>query len=163
MVRIEPVRELEKKLGKPTDRPRYADNYKLGVVYFNYGQSVKNIDLWKRADSSFKIITDGKPDFQSGRSFYYRALINSMVDTLGKTMEAKPLFEKYVTFAVSDTVKNKTELINCYDYLAYNNLLAKNYCDALMYWQKILFLDPQNKKATELLKINKGKCPEKKL
>ncbi len=152
----------ELKLSKPSDKPRYADQYKLGTVYFNCGQTEKNIELWKKADTSFKVITDGKPDFMNGKSFYYRAIINSMVDTLANTLEAKPLFEKYLTYAIVDSVKNKTEIINCYDYFASLAFRSKDFCNARMYWQKILFLDPKNLKALDLLKETKGKCPTEK-
>jgi tetratricopeptide (TPR) repeat protein len=156
------IKYYEMKLAKPSERPYYADYYKLGMVYYNLGTVEKNINLWKKSDSTFKFISNGRPEFMGGKSFFYRAVLNSMMDTLTNTKEAKPLFEKYITFGVADTLKNKSELINCYDYLAYNYLLVKDYCNANMYWQKILFLDPENKKATELLKINKGKCTEKK-
>jgi tetratricopeptide (TPR) repeat protein len=152
----------ELKLSKPTDKPRYADNYKYGMVKYNLGQTDKNINDWKKSDSTFKIITEGKPDFMNGKAFFYRAIINSMIDTLNNTQDAKPLFEKYITFGIADTVKNKTELINCYDYLAYQYSKIKDYCNARFYWNKIVFLDPNNKKALDLLKDTKGKCPTEK-
>jgi len=158
----EAARYYEMKLSKPTDKPRYADQYKLGLVYYNLGQNEKNIDMWKKADTSFNVITEGKPDFMSGKSFFYRAVINSMIDTLNSTQEAKPLFEKYITYGVADSVKNKSELISCYDYLAYQYFKIKDFCNARMYWQKILFLDPKNAKALDLLKETNGKCPDKK-
>lgn len=154
------ARYYELKLSKPTDKPRYADQYKLGLVYYNLGQNEKNIEIWKKADTSFKVITDGKPDFMSGKSFFYRAVITSMVDTLANTQDAKPLFEKYITFGIIDSVKNKSELISCYDYLAYQYYKVKDFCNAIMYWQKMLFLDPKNAKALDLLKETKGKCPD---
>ncbi|MEI6854330.1 MAG: tetratricopeptide repeat protein, partial [Bacteroidota bacterium] len=156
------ARYYEMKLSKPSDKPRFADQYKLGLVYYNLGQAERNIDIWKKADASFKVISDGKPDFMNGKSFFYRAVINSMVDTLSNTLEAKPLFEKYITFGVADTVKNKGELISCYDYLAYQYSKIKDYCNARFYWTKIVFLDPNNKKALDLLKDTKGKCPTEK-
>jgi tetratricopeptide (TPR) repeat protein len=156
------ARYYEMKLAKPTDKPRYADQYKLGLVYYNLGQSEKNIEVWKKADASFKVITEGKPDFMNGKAYFYRAIITSMVDTLTNTIEAKPLFEKYITFGIADSVKNKSELISCYDYLAYNYFKIKDFCNARMYWQKILFLDPKNAKALDLLKETNGKCPTEK-
>jgi tetratricopeptide (TPR) repeat protein len=150
------------KLSKPNEKPRFADNYKYGMVEYNLGQTERNIDNWKKSDSTFKVITEGKPDFMNGKAFFYRAIINSMIDTLNNTQEAKPLFEKYITYGVVDSVKNKMELISCYDYLAYQYYKIKDFCNARMYWQKMLFLDPKNAKALDLLKETNGKCPTEK-
>lgn len=150
----------EMKLIKPSDRQFFADYYKLGLVYYNLGQSEKNIGYWKKADSSFRFISDDRPDFMNGKSYFYRAILNSMIDTLTNTINAKPLFEKYITYGIIDSVKNKSELISCYDYLAYQYFILKDYCNAILNWQKIIFLDPKNAKALDLLKDTKGKCPD---
>lgn len=152
----------ERKVSIPGEKSKIPDYYKLGLVYYNLGQIEKNIEIWKDADRTFKKITDEKPDFMGGKAFFYRAVINSMVDTLNNTIEAKPLFETYIKYGIVDSVKNKTELINCYDYLAYFNFKNKDFCMAIFYWQKIVGIDPTNKKALDLLKETKGKCPENK-
>ncbi|MEI6124068.1 MAG: tetratricopeptide repeat protein [Bacteroidota bacterium] len=150
----------ELKISKPSEKSKISDYYKLGLVYY----SLKN---WVKADSSYANITRNKPDFMNGKSYYWRGLINSNLDTASITWQAKPYFEKYVEIVKNDSVKFAKDLVTCYDYLAYYYYKNADFCSALLYWQKIIALDPTNKKAKELIAQTKAenakaireKCP----
>ncbi|MDD4213472.1 MAG: tetratricopeptide repeat protein [Bacteroidales bacterium] len=153
----------EKKIAK--DKAGTADYYRLGVVYYNYGTVEKNINIWKKADTTFAYLTENKPDFMNGKSMFYRAIINSMIDTLTNTHNAKPLFESYIERVKADSVKYANDLVSCYDYLASYYFLGaeKDICKARYFWNKILMLKPDNEKALDMLKETKNHpCPDQK-
>ncbi|MBL0341801.1 MAG: hypothetical protein IPP71_13210 [Bacteroidetes bacterium] len=57
--------------------------------------------------------------------------------------------------AESDSVnsaKYKKGLIEAYKYLGYYYYLAKDVGQSKMYWKKVLFLDPNDKQAMDVLK-----------
>jgi tetratricopeptide (TPR) repeat protein len=154
----EAARYYELKISKPSDRPRFADQYKLGLVYYN----LKN---WVKADSAYSVITRGKGDFMNGKAYYWRGLINANIYSASVTWQAKPYFEKYAEMIRNDSVKLAKDLITCYDYFASYYFLGpdKKICEARKYWEKIVALDDKNERALGLLKETKGiKCPDNK-
>lgn len=145
-----------KKIGK--GKATMSDYYKLGIVYI---QSQK----WGKADTTFGYITTNKPDFMGGNAFLYRGIAYSQIDIKCDTIYAKEYMEKYVEFAKIDTVKNAKNLLTAYDYLAsfyVINIHHIDYCKAKYYYEKILFLDPKNEKALDMIKGARTKCPDKK-
>ncbi len=153
----------ELKISKPTEKSKVADYYKLGLVYYNIGKTDKSGETWKKADTTFAFITNTKPDFMNGKSFFYRGIINSNIDSASVSWQARPFYQKYVEMVGKDTLKFATDLVICYDYLASYYFLGpdKKICDAIRYWEKIVALDPKNERALGLLKETKGKCTEK--
>ncbi len=145
-----------KKIAK--NKATTSDYYKLGIVYI---QSQK----WGKADTTFKYITTNKPDFMNGNAFYYSGIACSQMDPSCDTTFAKDNMTKYIEYAKTDSVKNANNLTNAYFYLGSFYVTSKKYkdfCEAKYYYEKILFLDPKNQKAAELLKDAKKVCPDKK-
>jgi tetratricopeptide (TPR) repeat protein len=58
---------------------------------------------------------------------------------------AKPKFEKVISVASADTIKNVPELMEAYGYLGYHNMVTENYTDARKYYQKMISIDPTNR------------------
>jgi tetratricopeptide (TPR) repeat protein len=156
----EAAKYYEMKIARTECKASFADYYNLGRVYYSFGQSTKDRAILIKADTTFSYITNGKPDFQGGKSFFYRALITSTLDTVNNT--AKPYFETYINYAKVDSVKNAKDLVICYGYLAsYYYFTVKDYCTAIGYWERIIGLDPKNENTIEILKTYRSKCPEK--
>ena len=59
---------------------------------------------------------------------------------------------KYIELASSDLVKNKSNLVSAYTYLAFVALTQKDNAKAKDYFNKILEIDPGNKNAQDLAK-----------
>jgi tetratricopeptide (TPR) repeat protein len=138
-----------------TGKSGMADYYRLGQTYYNG----KN---WEKADKAFETIINTKPEFQNGRSYYWRGLTNSNIDSTSTTWQAKPHFDKFVEMVKNDSVKYAKDLVITYDYLGSYYFLSpeKDDCKARMYWNKIIALDPKNERALDLLNKTKDKCKQ---
>ena len=127
------------------------DYYKMGRAYYD----AKN---WAEADSALARVNRMSPDFEP--AYLFRAKIYYNLDPETKTGVAKPFYEKLVEKASADSVKYSKDLLESYNYLAYYYLVNKQYCESLMYWDKILGIDPANENANSALKDLKARCPE---
>jgi len=127
------------------------DYYKMGRAYFD----AKN---WAEADSAFTKVNRMSPDFEP--AYLFEARIYSNLDPDTKEGLAKPYYEKLLEKASVDPVKYNKDILEAYNYLGYYYLVNKQYCESLMYWDKISILDPANENAKSALKDLKARCPE---
>ena len=149
-----------------------ADNYYLGLAYYY-------MDDYIHADSTFEQVLLVTPDYAQGHLM--RAKIATFVDSSEvKLYLAKEHYENYITHALKDKEKNKKNIIDAANYLAYywsqmqGDVAAKSfyatklsmdftkeswdkYCfsKAQEYYELILSLDPTNEDALKYLKLVK--------
>ncbi|MDO9256086.1 MAG: tetratricopeptide repeat protein [Bacteroidales bacterium] len=127
------------------------DYYKMGRAYFD----AKN---WAEADSAFAKVNRMSIDFEP--AYLFRARVYSNLDPETKDGLAKPFYEKLIEKASADSVKYSKDMLEAYNYLGYYYLVNKQYCESLMYWDKIVAIDPANENANSALKDLKPRCPE---
>jgi hypothetical protein len=72
--------------------------------------------------------------------------------------KAKPYFELLIQKTDQDSVKYTSYRLEAFNYLGYYYILYKDYCNSLLYWEKIIAIDPANEKALGAIKDLKGKC-----
>lgn len=133
--------------------PNNLDLYNWGVALYMSGS-------YSSADSVFSMYTEKYPEQIHGP--LWQARCNSLIDTSMELGLAVPHYKKLIEVAVTDTVANKSYLLTAYGYLAsYEANVTKDYEASLVYFEKMLALDPDNKDAlryTVILKkwINEG-------
>jgi tetratricopeptide (TPR) repeat protein len=141
--------ELNKKIGNKSDEARY-----LGLTY-QLKDNPSNLDLYywgmahysageyQKADSVFAEYTTKYPEHIQG--FYWRAKSNALMDSTMENGLAIPYYQKVIEMASSDSLKNKSLLIQSYGYLgAYEANVKKDFVSALAHFEKILELDADN-------------------
>lgn len=128
-----------------------TDYYKMGRAYYD----AKN---WVEADSAFSKVSQKSPDFEP--AYLFRARVYSNYDPETETGVAKPFYEKLIEKASSDSVKYQKDILEGYNYLGYYYFKNQKYCESMLYWDKILILDPLNTVASDALKDLKLRCPE---
>ena len=129
----------------------------LGALY-NWKNDPTNLDLYywgmahyaaseyTKADSVFKQYTEKYPEHVQG--FYWRAKSNALIDSTMEDGLAIPYYQKVIEMASTDSVKNRSLLIQSYGYLgAYQANVKKDFVVALESFEKILSLDPGNNDA----------------
>ena len=137
----------------------------LGMVY-QYKENPTNLDLYywgmanyvsgeySQADSVFAQYTQKYPEHIQG--FYWRAKSNAQIDSTMEEGLAIPYFQKVIEMGATDSLKNKSLLIQAYGYIgAYEANVKKEYDDALVNFEKILELDPGNADAMKYRDILK--------
>ncbi|MDB5258417.1 MAG: repeat-containing protein [Chitinophagaceae bacterium] len=139
------------------DKAVYAYKKKLEKIkaedtdYLNVGKAYYFGKKYKEADSTFAYLTEARPTAHIG--FLYRARSNAYLDTDYKTGQAKPFYDKVIELCSTDEVKYKEPLIESYQYVATYYLYKKDKVNADIYWNKVLKLDPANKRAQDGLKV----------
>ena len=102
------------------------------------------------ADSAFAQVTRTNPDLSVG--YLWRAKSNTQLDPNNEKALAKPYYEQFTAkVKPEEAEKNKKDLIEAYSYLGYLSMKQKDNASAKTYWQKVIELDPANKKATDAL------------
>ncbi len=113
-------------------------------------------DQFASADSAFAKINEMTPSYAQG--WLMRARVNNNIDPERKLFLAKPYYEKYIEIASSDFEKNKKNLIEAYEYIAYYYVANDDKIKAKSYYEMILSLDPANGQAASAIDvINKAK------
>jgi hypothetical protein len=150
---------------KLLNSPESSENtdYQIGREYYMWAEdttvmldSTARIELYKQADASFSNLIRLKPDSYLG--YLFRARTRARLDPETITGYAREDYEK--TFSLlepGDKVKNKKYLLECYRYLAYYFYMMNekglqqsdpnapsNITNSLLYWKKILELEPQD-------------------
>jgi tetratricopeptide (TPR) repeat protein len=127
--------------------------------YFRMGQSFFQLQQYGKADSSFTKITELQPKLMTG--YIWRAKANANLDPDSKLGLAKPFYEKVIELGAVDSVtsvKYKKELTESYRYLgAYYYLVNKDNVNAILYWEKVLAIDPNDQQAIKVLEELKKK------
>lgn len=127
------------------------DYYKMGRAYFD-------AKIWPECDSALAKVNRMSPDFEP--AYLFRARVYSNLDPDTKGGLAKPFYEKVMEKANADPAKYSKDLVEVYNYLGYYYLINKQYCDSLLYWDKITVLDPANDNANSAIKDLKPRCPD---
>ena len=119
--------------------PTNLDLYYWGMAHYSAGE-------FDKADEVFRQYTEKYPEHVQG--FYWRAKSNALIDSTMENGMAIPYYEKVIEMASTDSVKNKSLLIQSYGYLgAYQANVKKDFELALENFEKILVLDPGNNDA----------------
>ena len=127
---------------------RLANGYKPDVnVTFIGARSYYYSGNYKMADSMNAIIIEQAPKSPTG--YLGRAKAILQMDTTATL--AKPFFEKYLEVVKLDDAKNKKDIITAYDYLGSYAYQKDDITAATTYFEKLLVLDPENKKAKDIL------------
>jgi tetratricopeptide (TPR) repeat protein len=127
------------------------DYYKMGRAYFD-------AKLWIEADSAFAKVNRMSPDFEP--AYLFRARVYSNLDPDTKEGLAKPYYDLLVEKASADSVKYMKDILEAYKYLGYYYIVNKKYCESLVYWDRIVHLDPADENAASALKDLKKNCPD---
>ena len=157
------IASLYLKAKKPQDA---GDTYKLKIKYTNgsvndyykMGRAYFDAKNWAEADSAFVTVNRMAADFEP--AYLFRARVYSNLDPETKDGLAKPFYEMLIEKANADSVKYSKDMLEAYNYLGYYYLVNKQYCESLLYWDKILGIDPANENANSAIKDLKTRCPE---
>ncbi len=149
-----------KKYQEAGDTYKQRIKYTNGSIkdYWNMGTSYYYAKNWAEADTALVKVCKLAPDFEP--AFLFRARIYSNLDPDTKEGLAKPFYDLLVEKASADSVKYSKDLFEAYNYLGYYYLVNKNYCESLVYWDKILGIDPTYENAKSAIKDLKPRCPE---
>lgn len=129
------------------ENPNNLDLYNWGVALYMSGNYLS-------ADSVFGMYTQKYPEQVHGP--LWQARCNSLIDTSMELGLAVPHYKKLIEVAAMDTVANKSYLLSAYGYLAsYEANVIKDYEASLIYFEKVLALDPDNKDALRYTAILK--------
>lgn len=120
----------------------------LGKLYYSQGNDstvsaeVKKAALLK-ADSVFAAVAVVEPEVY--RANFWRARANSALDPETMLGLAKPYYEQTVAMVEpKNDARYNAVLIECYSYLGYYTLLQKDNAGSLVFWNKILAINPNN-------------------
>ena len=136
----------------------------LGKLYYSLGNNVKTEAGLKqssllKSDSIFAIVASLEPEGYRGN--FWRARANASLDPETTQGLAKPFYEKTVTLVEpKNDARFNSVLIECYSYLGYYTLLQKDNTGSLVFWNKIIAINPTN--ATALKAIAGIKAPKAK-
>jgi tetratricopeptide (TPR) repeat protein len=122
-----------------------SDYYRLGMLYYNIAVVSTLPEDWKNADTTFAEVAKLKPDYMQGKAYLWRGRCNSSLDLEGTLGLANPHYLNYIQYAKVDSVKNAKELVEAYDYFQFYYLKQKDYCNAKLYVERILWTDPEGK------------------
>jgi len=124
--------------------------YFMGGSLINPLDSVLKKEYLLKADTSFTKVTELSSTFFVG--YFWKARVNSLLDPETESGLAKPWYEKTVAILELTPDKNKKELMESYQYLGYFYYLKKDYEISKSYWNKILAIDPADRKALDAIK-----------
>jgi len=111
----------------------------------------ERIALYLKADSIFGDFTIRYPDHYLG--YFWRARVNAILDPETVSGLAKPHYEKVAEILEkTNNAERKREMIEAYQYLGYYYYLKEDMPNSLIYFNKILVVDPNNTVAQEAIK-----------
>jgi tetratricopeptide (TPR) repeat protein len=111
--------------------------------YLQLGRWFYTADNYKAADSVFTELIKKNPSYID--AYVYLARTASKTEADPKTGLAKEKFEKVISIAVADSVKNEDELAEAFQYLGYHYMQNEEYTKAKAYYTRLTLLDPTNK------------------
>lgn len=131
---------ITEKNATSTNKANANDFFALGVAYYFDKQFVK-------ADTAFTHVTQLASTSHQGYLWQARARVGQDPDS--EKGLAKQSFDKVIELIEANPEKDKykKDLIDGYSYLGYHYVIKNNATQALDAWQKVLALDPGNKKA----------------
>jgi tetratricopeptide (TPR) repeat protein len=137
----------------------------VGRAYYNAGR-------YQGADSIFNVILKSSPDFVPAYLWIGRTYSKMDPDT--KLGLAKPKFEKVLSVAATDSLKNESEMVESLGYLGYYYMVNENYAKSKDCYNRMINLNPANKdskvkgyngigmvelRSTSAEKTNEGRLP----
>jgi tetratricopeptide (TPR) repeat protein len=107
--------------------------------------------LYLKADSIFGDFAVRYPDHYMG--YFWRARVNAVLDPETELGLAKPYYEKVAEILEkTNNAERKKEIIEAYQYLGYYYYLKEDLPNSLIYFNKIITIDPNNSVAQEAIK-----------
>ena len=118
--------------------------------------AIKKLALYTKADSVFGDFTTRYPEHYLG--YFWRARVNAVLDPETVLGLAKPYYEKVVEILEkTNNAERKKEMVESYQYLGYYYFLKEDNVNSLVYFEKILSLDPENTVAKQAIEGMKKK------
>lgn len=111
--------------------------------YMRIGRAYYVGEKYKSADSIFNIVLKMQPDYLP--AYVNIANTYSKIEGDPKKGLARPKFEKLLSVASKDSIKNADEITDACQYLAFHYLLNENYTKTRAYYTRLVNLDPNNK------------------
>ena len=102
-----------------------------------------------QADKAFSKIIEMAPESYHG--YLWKARTNSLLDPDSENGLAKPHYEKLLEL-ISEKEDLKSTIIEAYQYLGFYYYIKNDKTNSLLYWNKILELDPEHATAKEAVK-----------
>ena len=127
----------------------YADSLTTDLKYFTRQYSLYYLN---KADSTFNILIERAPEGYSG--YRLKALTQHAINPNTETGLARPYYEKVVEILLErdeQTDANKRILLEAYIYLGYHHYLNSDKANSILYMNKVLELDSENKTAKLIL------------
>jgi tetratricopeptide (TPR) repeat protein len=124
------------------------------IDLFNWGIASYKASDYAVADSVFKLYQQQYPDQTFG--YYWAARSNVAIDSTMENGLAVPHYQKLIELAEKDTTNrtNRKHLIEAYGYLAaFEANIDKDISDSIVYFEKLLELDPANDDAKKYVEI----------
>ena len=107
--------------------------------------------LYLKADSIFGDFSIRYPEHYMG--YFWRARVNAILDPNTESGLAKPYYEKVAEILEkTNNAERKKEMIESYQYLGYYYYLKEDKSNSLIYFNKIIAIDPINSVALEAIK-----------
>jgi tetratricopeptide (TPR) repeat protein len=140
--------------------------------YMQVARAYYSGEKYKTADSVLKIIIAKSPDYLP--AYVWTARTYSKMDPDTKLGLAKPKFEKLLSVAKYDSIKNSSDIMEALVYLSYYNMVNDNFSKAKDYFNRMINLDHNNKdykirgyngigsveiRSTTTEKTNEGRLP----
>ncbi len=112
--------------------------------YLQVGRAYYMAEDYSKADSIFKIVGKKYPD--NIQNYLMIARTYSRMDPDFKRNLARPKFETLIEKARADSVSNAPAMVEAFGYLGYYYLINKEYSRAEHYYDRMIHIDPDNKK-----------------
>jgi len=132
-----------------SDANLIEDSLKLSFDYFAKHYALYNLH---KADAVFNTLIERIPDSYLG--YRYKALTLHAINGETKDGLAKPYYEKVIEIITSGeeiTSFQNRILLEAYNYLGYYYYVIKDNPNAIIYWNKVLEIDPENANAKLVL------------
>ncbi|MDR2626618.1 MAG: hypothetical protein LBC40_01120, partial [Dysgonamonadaceae bacterium] len=143
-----------------TESPKVSEYYSFGRSYYQAGtqmgvkgDTIAQKEYLQKADSLFNIVTKKNSDSHLG--YIWRARSVASLDPELTEGAAKPLYEKALEVLLKDADaadKRRKELTECYQYLGNYYYLNKDKENTLLYFNKMLEINPTNKEMEKVVK-----------
>lgn len=152
--------DLSKKLKNYSLEAKYSGRYYTGndqatnLDLFNWGLAHFRAEEYIQADTVFGSYIAKYPEQAFG--YYWRARANSMHDSTMEAGTAIPHYHNLIAILEKDTTNatNRKWLVEAYGYVAaYETNKEKDFPEAIVFLQKILAIDPNNKDAQRYISV----------
>ena len=138
-----------------SDNTLIKDSLNYNLSYFTKSYSIYNLN---KADAVFDILIEHAPESYTG--YRFKALTKHAINPDTEVGLAKPHYEKVEEIIINEegelTAAKRRVLLEAYNYLGYYYYMKSDKENTILYWNKVLELDPDNKNAKLVLEdINK--------